>query len=70
VVGYCYPRIAIDDHSRLARADNELLISQNAFSVPARRALVLHLRRIGSSDMTATYLESFDRIWTDTMPFA
>jgi hypothetical protein len=55
-------------NSSIYRADNELLIGQHAFGVPARRAPVLHLHRTGRANMVATYLESFDDIWRGAQP--
>ena len=56
-------------NNAIYRADDELLVSQQAFGIPARRAPVLRLRRTDDSDMVTTYLESFDRIWTSAQPF-
>ncbi len=53
----------------LYRADNELLVSQQAFAIPARQASVLHLHRTDDSNMTTAYLESFERIWTSAQQF-
>lgn len=51
------------------RADDELLVSQQAFAIPARQAPVLRLRRTDNdSEIITTYLESFDRIWTNAQP--
>lgn len=61
-------RVALNNS--IYRADDELLVNQHAFSIPAQRAPVLYLRRTDSGDMVATYLESFDRIWGDALPFA
>ena len=51
-------------NNAIYRADDELLVSQQAFGIPARRAPVLRLHRGDNSDLVTTYLESFDRIWT------
>jgi transcriptional regulator with XRE-family HTH domain len=56
-------------NNSIYRADDELLVSQHSFGVPARQAPVLHLRRTGSSDIVTTYLESFDRIWDKARSF-
>jgi transcriptional regulator with XRE-family HTH domain len=55
--------------SAMYRADDELLVSQQAFAIPARQAPVLRLRRTDDSDMATTYLKSFDRIWASAQPF-
>ncbi len=52
------------------RADDELLVSQQALGITARRAPVLRLRIAEGSDMVTTYLESFDRIWAASLPYS
>jgi transcriptional regulator with XRE-family HTH domain len=52
------------------RADDELLVGQRVFGFPARRVPILHLHRTDSDHMIATYLESFNLIWADALPFA
>jgi transcriptional regulator with XRE-family HTH domain len=51
------------------RADDELLVSQQAFGIPASRTPVLRLRRTDDRDMGATYLKGLDRIWAASRPF-
>jgi hypothetical protein len=55
-------------NNSIYRADEQLLVSQRAYGIPARRAPVLYLRRAGSGEMVATYLESFERIWATARP--
>jgi transcriptional regulator with XRE-family HTH domain len=55
-------------YNSIYRADNELLVSQHAYGVPAGRAPVLYLRRAGGGDLVAAYLESFERIWAGALP--
>jgi hypothetical protein len=55
-------------NNALFRADDELLVSQQAFAIPASRTPVLRLRRTDNSDMMETYRKSFDRIWTRSQP--
>lgn len=45
-------------------ADDELMVNAHAYGCPASRAPVLHLRRARPDGMTATYIESFERVWT------
>jgi transcriptional regulator with XRE-family HTH domain len=49
-------------------ADDHLLVSLHAYGIPDVRAPVLHLRSADSADMITTYLESFDRSWTEALP--
>lgn len=55
-------------YNHVYRADDELLVSPAIHAVPASQAPVLHLRRGRDDGMTATYLESFERIWTSAWP--
>jgi hypothetical protein len=50
------------------RADDEFLVSQHVYGVPAERAPVLYLRRADGADMATAYLESFERIWASARP--
>jgi transcriptional regulator with XRE-family HTH domain len=45
------------------RADDELLVGQHAYGIPAAQSPVIHLRRTGGSGMAATYLESLENVW-------
>lgn len=47
-------------------ADDELLVNAHAYGCPASRAPVLHLRRTRPDGMAATYIDSFERVWTST----
>lgn len=51
-------------YNSLYRADNNLLVNQHAYGIPAGNAPVFHLRREVSSDMFRGYEGSFRRIWT------
>jgi transcriptional regulator with XRE-family HTH domain len=50
-------------YSSLYRADNDLLVDQHVYGIPAANAPVLHLRRGASSEMFNSYADSFERIW-------
>jgi transcriptional regulator with XRE-family HTH domain len=55
-------------NNAIYRADDELLVSPQAFGIPAGRSPVLRLRRTADSAMITTYLESFNRIWSGAQP--
>jgi transcriptional regulator with XRE-family HTH domain len=56
-------------NNAIYRADNECLIGQYVYGVAAGQSPVLHLRGYDDShDLINTYLESFERIWADTLP--
>jgi hypothetical protein len=44
-------------------ADDEVLVNQHVFGVPAAKSPVLHLRNDGQGDLTGGYIASFERIW-------
>ena len=56
-------------NNAIYRADDELLVSQRAFGIPARRAPVLRLRRADDREIVTTYLESIERTWANAQPF-
>jgi transcriptional regulator with XRE-family HTH domain len=47
------------------RADDDVLVEQYVYGIPAAQAPVLHLRRAADSEMANAYLESYERIWAD-----
>jgi hypothetical protein len=57
-------------YNSIYRADNQLLVNQHAYGVPAAHAPVFCLYSTSSGDMTAVYLDSFERVWTGALPLA
>jgi hypothetical protein len=57
-------------YNSLYQADNDLLVNQHAYGIPAANAPVFHLRSGGSSDMFSSYTKSLERIWSTSQPFA
>ncbi len=55
-------------YNSIYQADDQLLISQHAYGISDERAPLLHLRAADHSDLIATYLDVFERIWTDALP--
>jgi hypothetical protein len=51
-------------YNSIYRADDQLLINQHAYGIPAAHAPVFQLRKTAGADLPTTYLESFERIWT------
>jgi transcriptional regulator with XRE-family HTH domain len=45
-------------------ADDQLLVSQQAFGIPAGRAPVMHIQRTHDGSMATTYIDSFNLIWS------
>jgi hypothetical protein len=59
-------------YNSIYRADDEMLINQHVHGIAAAYAPVLHLRRQGDSeedsDVLATYIASFERVWSPASP--
>ena len=49
-------------------ADDELLVNPHIYGAGASQAPVLHLRRVAGGSMVRTYLESFERVWSEARP--
>jgi hypothetical protein len=56
-------------YNSLYWADNDLLVNIHVHGVPAAHAPVLHLHASDNRDLTTTYLDSFERIWTEAAPY-
>jgi transcriptional regulator with XRE-family HTH domain len=55
-------------YNSIYRADDELLVGQHVYGIPAGRAPFLHLRRTEDGEMVAAYLESFEGVWRGAQP--
>jgi transcriptional regulator with XRE-family HTH domain len=55
-------------YNSIYRADDELLVNQHTYGIPAAQAPVFCLSNEGSGEMAALYLDSFERIWATSMP--
>ena len=55
-------------YSSIYYADEQLLVSQHAYGIPAGQAPVLHLRHAEGGDMAAAYLDAFERAWSGARP--
>jgi hypothetical protein len=53
-------------YNSLYRADNDLLVNQHAYGIPAVNAPVIHLSGGKTDDMFSGYTESFERIWSSS----
>jgi hypothetical protein len=47
-------------------ADDEMLVNQHAYGIPAAHAPVIHLRRATDCEMFNSYVASFERLWRAT----
>ena len=55
-------------YNTIKRADNQLLVAQRAYGIPAEHAPVLHLWPKSDGGLVNTYLQLFNRIWDDARP--
>jgi|ADGO01.1.fsa_nt_gi hypothetical protein len=55
-------------YNSIYRGDDELLVNTHVYGFPASRVPVLHLYRISDDGLAATYLDSFERVWTASRP--
>jgi transcriptional regulator with XRE-family HTH domain len=53
-------------YNSIYRTDDEMLVNQHAYGIPAANAPVFHLRRTPDSEMFDNYLASFERVWAAT----
>jgi transcriptional regulator with XRE-family HTH domain len=50
-------------YNSIYRADDQFLVNQHAYGIPAAHAPLFALRIMADSDMASIYLEAFDRLW-------
>lgn len=55
-------------YNSIYRVDDEMLVNQHAYGIPAAYAPMYHLRRTERGEMFRCYLDSFDRVWTRATP--
>ncbi|TCN30666.1 hypothetical protein EV644_13148 [Kribbella orskensis] len=55
-------------YNSLYRADDQLLVNQHIYGIPAAQAPTYHLRKASGGEMYGFYLDSFGRIWAGATP--
>ena len=55
-------------YNSIYRADGQLLVNQHTYGIPAAQAPIFCLSSTGNGEMTALYLDSFERVWTGAAP--
>lgn len=55
-------------YNSIYRADDDMLVNQHAYGIPAAHAPVFHINRSPETDMFGSYLASFERIWQTAVP--
>jgi hypothetical protein len=56
-------------YNSIYRADDQVLVNTHIYGTMANNAPVFHLRKIPGGEMVATYLESFERVWSIGRPY-
>jgi len=55
-------------YNSIYRADDQLIVNQHAYGIPAVHAPVFRLRDTGGGEMVALYRDSFESVWTGAVP--
>lgn len=55
-------------YTSIYRFDRQMLVNHHVLGLPAAHAPVMHLRQLDSGDLFATYLDVFERVWSDAVP--
>ena len=55
-------------YNSIYRGDDQLLVNTHIYGLTAARAPVWHLRKIAGGEITAIYLDSFERVWDTAVP--
>ena len=55
-------------YNSIYRADDQLMVNQHTYGIPAAQAPVFCLRDTGSGEMVALYRGSFERVWATAAP--
>jgi transcriptional regulator with XRE-family HTH domain len=51
-------------YNSIYRADDQLLVNQHSYGVPAAHSPIFSLHKVNGNDMFSGYLNSFERIWS------
>jgi transcriptional regulator with XRE-family HTH domain len=55
-------------YNSIYRADDDMLVNQHAYGIPAAHAPVFHLHQSAETGMFGGYVASFERIWRAAIP--
>lgn len=55
-------------YNSIYRFDDEMLVNAHVFGFPAAHTPVMHLRHLAGGDLFDTYADSFDRVWSTSVP--
>lgn len=56
-------------YASLFRYDDEVLVNPHVYGEPASANPTLHFRRLGGGSIADHYITSFDRVWSEAMPW-
>ena len=57
-------------YNSIYRADDQLLVNQHTYGIPAAQAPVFCLCDTDGGEMAALYLDSFERVWASSASLA
>jgi hypothetical protein len=57
-------------YNSIYRADDQLLVNQHTYGIPAAQAPVFSMNNASNDSMAALYRDSFERVWTKSVPIA
>ena len=57
-------------YNSIYRADDQLMVNQHTYGIPAAQAPVFCLSNTGTSEMASLYLDSFERVWASSTQLA
>lgn len=55
-------------YNSIYRADDQLIVNQHAYGIPAAHAPVFCLRDTEGGEMITLYRDSFERVWAEALP--
>jgi len=55
-------------YNSIYRADDQLLVNQHTYGILAAQAPVFCMNNASNGDMAVLYQESFERVWTKSVP--
>jgi hypothetical protein len=55
-------------YTSIYRFDRQMLVNHHVLGLPAAHAPVMHLRQLDSGDLFATYADTFERVWSGSVP--
>jgi transcriptional regulator with XRE-family HTH domain len=55
-------------YNSIYRADGQVLVNPHVYGTAAAQAPVMHLRQIAGGTLVGTYLDSFERVWSESRP--